>query len=221
MRGNIDMKIYSRLRLISNDDSWFDRLSIKEKNAYIKEHPNSKFAKEMFDDIEDNQSRTEYKDASNKYHNYWKNRKEFSEPREKELDRYQNEYVNLKIDLENGDITPENLKRMKELDKKLSDERNRFYEDEKRTFPKEEEKKVQQDLWDKVGNYEGKLNKKVKDIFDKYKDNSSEDIYRINKLLKEKSDEILRKEGPSPKYGALVGLSNKFKKELKYRSERN
>lgn len=54
------MKIYSRLRLISNDDSWFDRLSIKEKNAYIKEHPNSKFAKEMFDDIEDNQSRTEY-----------------------------------------------------------------------------------------------------------------------------------------------------------------
>lgn len=79
-------------------------------------------------------------------------------------------------------------------------------------FPKEEEKKVQQDLWDKVGNYEGKLNKKVKDIFDKYKDNSSEDIYRINKLLKEKSDEILRKEGPSPKYGALVGLSNKFKK---------
>lgn len=29
-------------------------------------------------------------------------------------------------------------------------------------FPKEEEKKVQQDLWDKVGNYEGKLNKKVK-----------------------------------------------------------
>ena len=135
MRGNIDMKIYSRLRLISNDDSWFDRLSIKEKNAYIKEHPNSKFAKEMFDDIEDNQSRTEYKDASNKYHNYWKNRKEFSEPREKELDRYQNEYVNLKIDLENGDITPENLKRMKELDKKLSDERNRFYEDEKRMFP--------------------------------------------------------------------------------------
>lgn len=215
------MKIYSRLRLISNDDSWFDRLSIKEKNAYIKEHPNSKFAKEMFDDIEDNQSRTEYKDASNKYHNYWKNRKEFSEPREKELDRYQNEYVNLKIDLENGDITPENLKRMKELDKKLSDERNRFYEDKKRLFPEEEEKKVQQDLWDKVGNYEGKLNKKVKDIFDKYKDNSSEDIYRINKLLKEKSDEILRKEGPSPKYGALVGLSNKFKKELKYRSERN
>lgn len=215
------MKIYSRLKLISNDDSWFDRLSIKEKNAYIKEHPNSKFAKEMFDGIEDNQSRTEYQDASNKYHNYWKNRKEFSEPREKDLDRYQNEYVNLKIDLENGDITPENLKRMKELDKKLSDERNRFYEDEKRMFPKEEEKKVQQDLWDKVGNYEGKLNEKVKDIFDKYKDNSSEDIYRINKLLKEKSDEILRKEGPSPKYDALVGLSNKFKKELKYRSERN
>lgn len=141
MRGNTDMKIYSRLRLISNDDSWFDRLSIKEKNAYIKEHPNSKFAKEMFDDIEDNQSRTEYKDASNKYHNYWKNRKEFSEPREKELDRYQNEYVNLKIDLENGDITPENLKRMKELDKKLSDERNRFYEDEKECFLKKKRKR--------------------------------------------------------------------------------
>ena len=43
----------------------------RRKNAYIKEHPNSKFAKEMFDDIEDNQSRTEYKAASNKYHNYF------------------------------------------------------------------------------------------------------------------------------------------------------
>lgn len=63
-------------------------------------------------------------------------------------------------------------------------------------------------------------NKKMNFLY-KYKDNSSEDIYRINKLLKEKSDEILRKEGPSPKYDALVGLSNKFKKELKYRSERN
>ena len=193
----------------------------RRKNAYIKEHPNSKFAKEMFDDIEDNKSRTEYEDANNKYHNYWKNRKEFSGPREKDINRLNDEYINLKIDFENGDITPENLKRMKELDKKLLDESNRFYEDEKRMFPKEEEKKVQQDLWDKSSSYEGKLNEKAKNLFDKYKDNSSEDIYRINKLIKEKSEEILRKEGPSPKYKTLVGLSDKFKKELKYRTERN
>lgn len=37
------MKLVSRLKLTA--ESWFDTLTEEQKKAYVKEHPNSKYAK--------------------------------------------------------------------------------------------------------------------------------------------------------------------------------